>query len=85
MSKEDEQLKGRKDGKMITTIRKMLSSSDMAAMADKKALDDWSRGYISSEQAIHYMMISNMVFDVSITVSEFETWANSIGYHRVKK
>jgi len=74
-----------KDGKMITTIRKMLSSSDMAATADKKTLDDWSRGYISSEQAIHHMMLSNRNRDVSITVSDFETWANYIGYHRVKK
>jgi hypothetical protein len=70
---------------MITNIRKMLSSSNTAVIADKKALDDWSRGNISSEQAIHYMMLSNRISNVSITVSDFETWANSIGYHRVKK
>ena len=63
----------------------MLSSSDMAATADKKTLDDWSRGYISSEEAINYMMLNNRMTDLTITVSEFETWANSIGYHRVKK
>jgi len=70
---------------MVTNIRKMLSPSNTAVIADKKALDDWSRGYISSEQAIHYMMLSNRISNVSIKVSDFETWANSIGYHRVKK